>query len=213
MLRATLALALLAIGANAARAQSVATYELPDGRIITVERSFEIDEYSEAYGWRERVMRRDSVFPLEVDCPDAGGFAERGSRLAYHCGQEWVAERLLHAVILRDAYGRQLHYIEHCRDPVWIDHETIACKAEHVTFEGEIALEKRQVPLPREFVAQGPSERLWLVVGASDRTPSGIARQPKSLSPGFPGGFVVQADGRLPPPQPSPQGGNIGATP
>ena len=164
---------------------------LPDGRTITVERYFESYEH-EIYGWRERVIGGDPIFPLEVDCPDAGGFAERSGRLAYHCGQEWVAERLLHAVILRDKYGRQLHYIEHCRDPVWIEDETIACKAERVTFEGEIALEARQVPLPREFVAHGPTERLWLVVGASDRTPSGIAQKSRALSPGFPGGFVVK---------------------
>lgn len=191
MLRATLAFALLALGAAAARADSAVTYELPDGSIVTVERSFESDEYSQLYGWRERVIADDPIFPLEIDCPDAGGFAERGSRLAYHCGQEWVAERLLHAV-LRDAYGRQLHYIEHCREPVWIDDETIACMAERVTFEGEIALEERQISLPREFVAQGPSERLWLVVGASDRTPGGIARQSKALLRKIPGGFVVK---------------------
>ena len=126
-------------------------------------------------------MGGDPVFPLEVDCPDAGGFASApDGRLAYHCGQEWIAERLLHAVIVRDENGRQLHYIEHCRDPVWIDDKTIACKAERVTFEGEIALKEKQVPLPREIVVQGPAERLWLVVGASDRTPSGIARQSKA---------------------------------
>lgn len=109
-------------------------YELADGRGVTVERYFESDEYSELYGWRERVIGGDPIFPLEVDCPDAGGFAERGGRLAYHCGQEWVAERLLHAVIVRDERRRQLQYIEQCRDPVWIDDETIACMAERVTF-------------------------------------------------------------------------------
>jgi hypothetical protein len=137
-------------------------------------------------------MGADPVFALEVDCPDAGGFAERGGRLAYHCGQEWVAELLLHGVIVRDENGRQLHYVEHCRDPVWIDDETIACMAERVTFEGEIALKERQGPLPRESVAHGPPERLWLVIGASDRTPGGIARQSKALSPAFPSGIVVQ---------------------
>jgi hypothetical protein len=127
-----------------------------------------------------------------MDCKDAGGFAPRGTRLALHCGQEWVAEQLLHAVIVYDEHGRQLHYIEHCRDPVWTGDETIACKAERVTFEGEIALEEKQVSLPREVVAQGPPERLWLVVGASDPTPGGIARHSKILTDRFPRGFVVQ---------------------
>jgi hypothetical protein len=166
-------------------------HELVDGSTVTVERYFEYDD-SGLYGWRERVMGDDPVFPLEVDCPDAGGFASGpDGRLAYHCGQEWVAERLLHAVIVRDANGRQLHYIEHCRDPVWVDDAAIVCRSERVTFEGEIALEDRQLPLPQEFVAQGPTERLWLVVGASDRTPSGIAQQSKALLRKFPGGFVV----------------------
>jgi hypothetical protein len=192
LLRATVVFALLALGANAARAGSVVTYELSDGRSVTVERYFESDEYSEVYGWRERVIGLDPIFPLEVDCPDAGGFAARYGRLAYHCGQEWIAERLLHAVIVRDEDERQLHYIEHCRDPVWTGDDTISCKAERVTFDGEIALHERHVPLPREIVAQGPAERLWLVMGASERTPSGIARQSKALSRSFPRGFVVQ---------------------
>ena len=176
-----------------ARAEPVTMHQLPDGSIITVERYFDSDVYSELNGWRERVMGDDPVFPLEVDCPDAGGFASGpDGRLAYHCGQEWIAEQLLHAVIVRDENGRQLHYIEHCRDPVRIDDETIACKAERVTFEGEIALDEKQVLLAQEIVGKGPSERLWLVVGASDRTPSGIAQQSIALSHKFPHGFVVQ---------------------
>jgi hypothetical protein len=166
--------------------------DIPDGTSIVIERYFESDEHSELRGWRERVIVNGSLFSLEVDCWDAGGFAERGGRLSYHCGQEWVAERLLHAVIVRDENGGQLHYIEHCRDPVWVDDEAIVCKSEHVTFEGEIALEYRQFPLPQEFVAQGPTERLWLVVGASDRSPVGSARHSKALLKHFPDGFVVQ---------------------
>jgi hypothetical protein len=181
------------LAALTARAEPVTTHQLPDGSIITVERYFEPDEYSELHGWRERVMGDDPVFPLEVDCPDAGGFA-RGpdGRLAYHCGQEWIAGQLLHAVIVRDQHRRQLHYVEHCRDPVWTGDDSISCTAERVTAEGEIAREERRLPLTQDIAAQGPTERLWLVVGASDRTPGGIARQSKALSPGFPGGFVVQ---------------------
>jgi hypothetical protein len=185
-------LALALSGASAARAEPVTTYQLPGGSIITVERYFETDEHTELFGWRERVIGDDPAFPLEVDCPDAGGFAEREGRLAYHCGQEWVAEQLLHAVIVRDEYGRQLHYIEHCRHPVWIDDETIACQAERVTFEGEIALEDEQVSLAQEIAAQAPTERLWLTVGASDETPGGIAQKSKPLLKDFPDGFVVQ---------------------
>ena len=112
MLRSTLAIAILALGATAARAESVVRYELPSGGSVTVERSFETDEYSELYGWRQRVMGADPVFALEVDCPDAGGFAERGGWLAYHCGQEWVAELLLHGVIVRDENGELLCTID-----------------------------------------------------------------------------------------------------
>jgi hypothetical protein len=179
-------------GAACADPSAERMVDIPDGTSIVIERYFESDEHSELRGWRERVIVNGSLFSLEVDCWDAGGFAERGGRLSYHCGQEWVAERLLHAVIVRDENGGQLHYIEHCRDPVWVDDEAIVCKSEHVTFEGEIALEYRQFPLPQEFVAQGPTERLWLVVGASDRSPGGSARQSKALLKHFPDGFVVQ---------------------
>ena len=37
-----------------------------------------------------------------------------------------------------------------------------------LAFEGAIALEEKQVQLPQEIIPQGPSERLWLVVGASE---------------------------------------------
>ena len=168
-------------------------HALDDGSVIVVQPYFIDDEYSELYGWHERVIADDPIFPLEVDCPDSGGFAQRHGWLAYHCGQEWVAEQLLHAVIVHDEYGRQLHYIEHCRDPVWSGDQTIACNAERVTFEGEIALEEKRVSLPQEVVPQGSPERLWLVVGASDLTPGGIARQSKTLSERFPRGFVVQS--------------------
>ena len=104
--------ALLLSGTAAARAEPVTVHELVDGSIITVERYFE-DEH-ELYGWRERVIVDGSIYSLEVDCRDAGGYAER----------------LLHAVIVRDENGRQLHYIEHCRDPVWVDDETIVCNGE-----------------------------------------------------------------------------------
>ena len=166
-------------------------HRLPDGDLVFVQPYFVDDEYSELYGWRERVGP-DLTYPLEVDCKDAGGFAARDTRLALHCGQEWVAEQLLHAVIVYDEHGRQLDYVEHCRDPVWTGDQTIACNAERVTFEGAIALEEKQFHLPQEIIPQGPSERLWLVVGASDPTPGGIARQSKALSDRFPRGFVVQ---------------------
>lgn len=45
------------------------------------------------------------------------------------------------------------------------------------------------------LISASPSaraERLWLVVGASDSSPAGIARQAKSLSKHFPDGSVVQ---------------------
>ncbi|HXV24410.1 MAG TPA: hypothetical protein VED46_09140 [Alphaproteobacteria bacterium] len=98
---------------------ALSEHPLPDGREIVVERYFVEDDYSELKGWRERVTMSDAsgTHELEVDCKDAGGFAARGGRLALHCGQERVAGTLLHAVIVYDEVGRQLHYIEHCRDP------------------------------------------------------------------------------------------------
>ena len=39
-----------------ARAEPVTMHQLPDGSIITVERYFDSDEYSELHGWRERLL-------------------------------------------------------------------------------------------------------------------------------------------------------------
>ncbi len=179
---------------TSAASTTPSVHPLPDGRDIFVERYFVDDEYSELAGWRERVLRSDSrgMHELEVDCKDAGGFAAQGGRLALHCGQEWVAGTLLHAVIIYDELGRQLHYVEHCRDPAWSSDQVITCNSEQVTFDGALELRRKEVPLTAEATPQGPPERLWLVIGASDATPGGIARQAKSLSGWFPRSFVVQ---------------------
>ncbi|HXV23784.1 MAG TPA: hypothetical protein VED46_05950 [Alphaproteobacteria bacterium] len=175
---------------------ALSEHPLPDGRSIFVERYLVEDEYSELKGWRERVSVSDSPFggtlELEVDCADAGGFAARGGRLAFHCGQEWVAELLLHAVIIYDELGRQIHYIEHCRDLAWASDQVVTCNSEQVTFDGALELRRKEVPLTAEATPQGPPERLWLVIGASDEMPGVIARQARSLSGRFPQGLVVQ---------------------
>ncbi len=179
---------------TSAESPTLTVHPLPDGREIAVERYFVDDEYSELKGWRERVLLSDfrETHELEVDCKDAGGFAARGGRLALHCGQERVAGTLLHAVIVYDELGRQLHYIEHCRDPAWSSDQVITCNSEQVRFDGALELRRNEVPLGAEVAPQGPPERLWLVVGASAEIPGGIARQAKPLMERFPEGFVVQ---------------------
>ncbi len=171
-------------------------HPLPDGREIVVERYFVDDENSDLKGWRERVSVSDSPFggmlELEADCPDAGGFAAQGGRLALHCGQEWVAGVLLHGVIVYDEFGRQLHYIEHCRDPAWSGDQAVTCNSEQVTFDGTLELRRNEVPPTAEATPQGRPERLWLVVGAGAEIPGGMARQAKSLMERFPEGFVVR---------------------
>lgn len=170
-------------------------HPLPDGRTIIVVRSFDPHRNRPLEGKRERVLLGPAFgdpLLLDEDCADAGGFSVQDGLVAFHCGREFVAGHLLHAVTVFDRHGKRRAEFNRCRDPYWSGDHVLVCQEEAITPEGDLKPRTKRIALTPGIIPETKIERLWLPVGATDSSPAEIARRAKSLSRDFPGGLVVQ---------------------
>jgi hypothetical protein len=121
---------------------------IADGRTLVIKRVYEAEQLDDPDEGKDQGVwlaeGEGRLKALAKSCSPAEGFAARGGKLAFQCGDSIAADELLHKVLVFDG-DKQVAAVSSCQQPRWTGPAALVCSSESVGRDGRIKLKAKTI--------------------------------------------------------------------